>query len=296
MAVPNLQQQALPCRSIRRHFPWPTATSKVSSTQEEEDEDESTAAVPTSFTSSMEETSTLNLNININTRKPNPSSQQAPAAAHEGRRKKLLAAGIWILRFRSAVAAALRQQRDGRLGHRVVGTLFGHRRGSVNFVLQREHNSSPVFFVELATPITALVSEMASGGLVRIALECSKNDIIGTSREAVPSNSSTTRQLQLQLLEEPVWKAYCNGKQCGFAKRKEMGPRETKILKAVEPISMGAGILAGFNGSGAGAHGELMYMRAKFERVVGSRDSEAFYMMNPDSNGAPELSVYLLRV
>jgi hypothetical protein len=36
--------------------------------------------------------------------------------------------------------------------------------------------------------------------------------------------------------------------------------------------------------------------------VVGSRDSEAFYMMNPDSsssngiNGGPELSVYLLRV
>jgi uncharacterized protein (TIGR01570 family) len=47
-----------------------------------------------------------------------------------------------------------------------------------------------------------------------------------------------------------------------------------------------------------------MYMRARFERVVGSRDSEAFYMMNPDSGGGsnnnggggPELSVYLLRV
>jgi uncharacterized protein (TIGR01570 family) len=41
-----------------------------------------------------------------------------------------------------------------------------------------------------------------------------------------------------------------------------------------------------------------MYMRARFERVVGSRDSEAFYMMNPDCNngGGPELSVYLLRV
>jgi uncharacterized protein (TIGR01570 family) len=44
-------------------------------------------------------------------------------------------------------------------------------------------------------------------------------------------------------------------------------------------------------------------MRARFERVVGSKDSEAFYMMNPDSssssngiNGGPELSVYLLRV
>jgi uncharacterized protein (TIGR01570 family) len=39
-----------------------------------------------------------------------------------------------------------------------------------------------------------------------------------------------------------------------------------------------------------------MYMRAKFERVVGSRDSEAFYMINPDGNAGPELSIYLLRV
>lgn len=58
---------------------------------------------------------------------------------------------------------------------------------------------------------------------------------------------------------------------------------------------MGAGVLPG-NEAESGSDGELMYMRAKFERVVGSRDSEAFYMMNPDSNGAPELSIYLLRV
>ncbi|CAI0552624.1 unnamed protein product [Linum tenue] len=39
-----------------------------------------------------------------------------------------------------------------------------------------------------------------------------------------------------------------------------------------------------------------MYMRARFERVVGSKDSEAFYMMNPeDGSGGPELSLYLLR-
>ncbi len=54
---------------------------------------------------------------------------------------------------------------------------------------------------------------------------------------------------------------------------------------------MGTGVLPG-----DGDEGELMYMRAKFERIVGSRDSEAFYMMNPDNSGAPELSVYLLRL
>ncbi|KAI4319185.1 hypothetical protein MLD38_032816 [Melastoma candidum] len=70
---------------------------------------------------------------------------------------------------------------------------------------------------------------------------------------------------------------------------------------------MGAGVLPrvegdeegndkGNGGEGGEGEGEMMYMRAKFERIVGSRDSEAYYMMNPDRNGAPELSIYLLRV
>uniref|UniRef100_A0A0D3H1C7 Uncharacterized protein n=1 Tax=Oryza barthii TaxID=65489 RepID=A0A0D3H1C7_9ORYZ len=58
---------------------------------------------------------------------------------------------------------------------------------------------------------------------------------------------------------------------------------------------------------GAGPDGELTYMRARVERVVGSKDSEAFYMINPDDgsdNGgaagrdrecAPELSIFLVR-
>ncbi|KAA8542316.1 hypothetical protein F0562_023548 [Nyssa sinensis] len=103
------------------------------------------------------------------------------------------------------------------------------------------------------------------------------------------------RRKRQGLLEEPLWRTFCNGKKSGFATRRECGPKEWKVLKAVEPISMGAGVLPG-NGDGAENDGEIMYMRAKFERVVGSRDSEAFYMMNPDSNGAPELSIYLLRV
>ena len=50
------------------------------------------------------------------------------------------------------------------------------------------------------------------------------------------------------------------------------------------------------SGGGSGSDGELMYMRARFERVVGSKDSEAFYMMNPDGTGGPELSIFLLRI
>uniref|UniRef100_A0A0A8XX32 Uncharacterized protein n=1 Tax=Arundo donax TaxID=35708 RepID=A0A0A8XX32_ARUDO len=42
--------------------------------------------------------------------------------------------------------------------------------------------------------------------------------------------------------------------------------------------------------------GDLAYMRAHFDRVVGSRDSESFYMLNPDGNNGPELSIFFIRI
>lgn len=208
-------------------------------------------------------------------------SSVATASAHATRRK-LRAVAISRLRSALTVFGKNRSNTPFGLGSRVVGTLFGYRRGHVHFAFQKDPTSQEAFLIELATPISGLVREMASGS-VRIALECDKE------KEA--------EKKSLRLLEEPQWRTYCNGKKCGFANRRECGQKEWDILKAVEPISMGAGVIPGTdNGAEAGQEGELMYMRAKFERIVGSRDSEAFYMMNPDSNGAPELSVYLLRV
>ncbi|KAG5051662.1 hypothetical protein JHK87_003860 [Glycine soja] len=171
------------------------------------------------------------------------------------------------------------------LDMRVMGTLFGHRRDHVYFAFQEDPKLGPTFLVKLATRTSTLVREMASG-LVRIALECEKK------------KNATAK---VRLLEEPLWRTYCNGRKCGYANRRECGPHEWKILKAVEPISMGAGVLPVVCGNEAAgseeeASGEVMYMRAKYERVVGSRDSEAFYMMNPDASGGPELSIYLIRV
>ncbi|XP_028776388.1 protein MIZU-KUSSEI 1-like [Neltuma alba] len=172
----------------------------------------------------------------------------------------------------------------------LIGTLFGRRRGHVHLAFQWNPKSSPCFLIELATPTSVLIREMASG-LVRIALECEKK-------------AAAT----VELLEEPRWRAYCNGRKCGNANNKrECGEEEWKVLKVVEPMTMGAGVLPAAAGSvkgneAGGSEGELMYMRAKFERVVGSKDSEAFYMMNPDhhqannNGGSPELSIYLLRV
>ncbi|KAK3040204.1 hypothetical protein RJ639_028916 [Escallonia herrerae] len=244
--------------SSKRHFHW---SNKVSNEDEE---------VPTFNTSKTSEEEKKEKDAKVQA-----SSGPASVAAT---RKKLQA--IAVSRWRSVLTTLGKNRAHlaQGLGPRVIGTLFGYRRGHVHFAFQRDPNSQPAFMIELATPISGLVREMASG-LVRIALECDREE----------------EKKAMRLLEEPLWRTYCNGKKSGFATRRECGPREWKVLKAVQPISMGAGVLPG-NEDGAESEGEIMYMRAKFERVVGSRDSEAFYMMNPDSHGAPELSIYLLRV
>lgn len=229
------------------------------------------APIPKSVLSTIQEEKKESGGVGVN-----QESRSASAA-----RRKLQAIAVSRLKSMLSTFGRNRGHFQQGLGTRLVGTLFGYRRGHVHFAFQKDPTSQPVFLVELATPITGLVREMASG-LVRIALECDKDEEKKAAR----------------LIDQPLWRTYCNGKKCGFAARRECGAKEWEILKAVEPISMGAGVLPAGNGNGEGTNesGELMYMRAKFERVVGSRDSEAFYMMNPDSNGAPELSIYLLRV
>ncbi|CAN6207797.1 unnamed protein product [Urochloa humidicola] len=147
---------------------------------------------------------------------------------------------------------------------------------------------------------------MASG-LVRLALECEKDTQAPpppTPPQQQTASAGTHHQRRrprqaAALVEEATWRAYCNGRKCGYAVRRECGAEEWRVLRAVEPVSVGAGVLpdgGGCAAGGGGGEGDMMYMRAKFERVVGSRDSEAFYMVNPDGGGGPELSIYLLRV
>ncbi|XP_057517403.1 protein MIZU-KUSSEI 1-like [Amaranthus tricolor] len=256
-----------PLNMSKANFPW-SSSRKV---QNDETLDQTTQQIK----------DTLKPNHPLSDDNENPKSLMSK------RKKKLQA--ITISRIKSVLTALNLKKSSSNFPNlgscpKIVGTLFGYRKGHVHFVFQREHNSIPVFFIELATPITNLVKEMTSG-LVRIALECDKIE-----------QNHDQKCKRKRLLEEKVWRTYCNGKNCGFATKREIGDNEAKILKAIEPISMGAGVLPGFNGSGAGTEGELMYMRAHFERVVGSRDSEAFYMVNPDCHGAHELSIYLLRV
>uniref|UniRef100_A0A0E0L638 Protein MIZU-KUSSEI 1 n=1 Tax=Oryza punctata TaxID=4537 RepID=A0A0E0L638_ORYPU len=283
----------------RRHFKWPVLGKSYShgatrgdedymkSSEAEEEDDEATMAFSSVCPSFHSE--------DFVSPPKKPPRQQHPQQQHPPQRRKVRTA---VSRLRSALAAAVTgRHRQVGLGARLTGTLYGHRRGHVHLAFQLDPRACPALLLELAAPTAALVREMASG-LVRIALECERAK--GTPAPTLPTAAAAGGGKRL--LEETVWRAYCNGKSCGYAVRRECGAADWRVLRALEPVSMGAGVIPA--ASCGGGEGDVMYMRARFERVVGSRDSEAFYMMNPDStstssnssSGGPELSVYLLRV
>uniref|UniRef100_A0A1D1XPL0 Pleckstrin y domain-containing family M member 1 n=1 Tax=Anthurium amnicola TaxID=1678845 RepID=A0A1D1XPL0_9ARAE len=263
----------------KRHLPWPTKKSASGSGGDAHKREGGVDDSPLGFAAS----STGN------------GDDGRPAAAAAPKKKAP------VSRFRAAfMAAILHRPGSGTgpgLGSRVTGTLFGRRRGHVHFAFQVDPRSAPVLLLELATPTSGLVREMATG-LLRIALECEKKPYGAASDGGGTGGGKKGGAGARRLLEEPLWRTYCNGRKCGYAVRRECGPADWRVLRAVEPVSMGAGVLPAGDGEDdtSAAEGEMMYMRARFERVVGSRDSEAFYMMNPDGNGGPELSIYLLRV
>ncbi|XP_069143681.1 protein MIZU-KUSSEI 1 [Solanum lycopersicum] len=118
-----------------------------------------------------------------------------------------------------------------------------------------------------------LLQDMGSG-LVRIALECEKN-----------------HSEKLKLIDEPIWTMYCNGRKVGYAVKRGPTEDDLKVMQNLHAVSMGAGVLPSES-----SEGELTYMRAFFERTVGSKDSETYYMMNPNGTSGPELSIFFVRI
>ncbi|XP_021284681.1 protein MIZU-KUSSEI 1 [Herrania umbratica] len=158
-----------------------------------------------------------------------------------------------------------------------TGTIFGYRKGRVCLAIQDDPHCVPMFVIELPMLTSALQKEMASD-IVRIALE------------------SETKTHKKKVLEEFVWAVYCNGRKMGYSiRRKQLSEDELHVMQLLRGVSMGAGVLPSPNEKETAADGELTYMRARFERVVGSKDSEALYMINPDGAPGPELSIFFVR-
>ncbi|KAG6573767.1 Protein MIZU-KUSSEI 1, partial [Cucurbita argyrosperma subsp. sororia] len=169
---------------------------------------------------------------------------------------------------------------DGHVhgGDRITGTIFGYRKSRVNLVFQESPRCLPILILELAIPTGKLLRDMGVG-LVRLALECEKR----------PSEKR-------KILEEPIWTLYCNGKKSGYGVRRDPSEEDLKIMQTLNAVSMGAGVIPAEDAAETVDGDQLTYMRVDFERVTGSKDSETFYMMNPESNNGGELSVFLVRI
>ncbi|ERN11425.1 hypothetical protein AMTRI_Chr03g43550 [Amborella trichopoda] len=161
-------------------------------------------------------------------------------------------------------------------GSTITGTFFGYRRGRVSFCLQDSSRGQPLLLLEFALPTSYLAREMRQG-LLRITLECNKN------RSCVDGS----------LFGVPVWSMYCNGRRTGFAVRRQATEADFAILRFMRSVSVGAGVLPSVDLKPE--EGELMYLRASFERVVGSQDSESFHMIDPVGCSGQELSIFMLR-
>ncbi|GKV39659.1 hypothetical protein SLEP1_g47397 [Rubroshorea leprosula] len=158
-------------------------------------------------------------------------------------------------------------------GMRMTGTLFGHQRARINLAIHENSRSLPILLLELAIPTEKLLKDMRLG-LIRIALECEKR----------PSE-------KISVLDEPIWTLYCNGRKAGYAVKREPGEEDLMVMQHLYAVSMGAGVLPAEN-----QDGQLTYLRANFQRIIGSKDSETYYMMNPDMNSGPELSIFFIRI
>lgn len=155
-------------------------------------------------------------------------------------------------------------------------TLFGYRKGRLCLAIQEDPHRQPVFVIELPMLTTALHREMASD-MLRIALE------------------TDTKSHKKKLLEEFVWAVYCNGRKVGYSiRRKNMSEDEAHVMQLLRGVSMGAGVLPSLSDT---PDGDFTYIRARFDRVVGSKDSESFYMINPEGASSPqELTIFFLRL
>ncbi|GMI99426.1 hypothetical protein like AT5G65340 [Hibiscus trionum] len=165
----------------------------------------------------------------------------------------------------------------------ITGTIFGYRRGKASFCIQANpmsNSNNPVLLLEFPVPTAVLAREM-KGGILRVALECTAGSGNGSG------NSES-------VLSTPVWTMYCNGRKVGYAVKRKPTKADMDALRLMSSVVVGAGLISGKE---LDHHhdDELMYLRANFESVRSSADSESFHLIDPDGNIGQELSIFFYR-
>ncbi|XP_040385925.1 protein MIZU-KUSSEI 1-like [Oryza brachyantha] len=175
---------------------------------------------------------------------------------------------------------------------RTTGTLYGHRRARITIAFHDSPGSPPALLLEIGVPTSKFIQDVSAAGMVRVTLECDKQQPPPPHPHPHPAAGDP---LPRRLLDEPVWSAEVNGESVGYAARREATEADERVMRLLYATSMGAGVLPAA-GDPAPADGEVTYMRAHFDRVVGSKDAETYYMHNPEGSATgPELTIFFIR-
>ncbi|KAI3804320.1 hypothetical protein L1987_25769 [Smallanthus sonchifolius] len=208
---------------------------------------------------------------------PPPSKSLLRSSYKKGKQTKVFRVVRSVVRSFPIVKHTLP---DGHRTNCVTGTLYGYREGRVTLAIQENPKTFPIMVLELELTTDVLQNEM-SLGMVRIALECEKH--LDKDKDKV------------KLLEEPLWTMFFNGKKGGLGVKRDATEEDLHVIELLRAVLMGGGVLPG-KVDVEGSDGEMAYMRAHFDRVVGSKDSETLYMLSPDGNNGPELSIFFVRI
>ncbi|XP_076936093.1 protein MIZU-KUSSEI 1-like [Bidens hawaiensis] len=206
-----------------------------------------------------------------------PTNSLLRSSYKRGKKTKVFRVVRSVFRSFPVVKHASNKIQDGNRNC-VTGTLYGYSEGRVTLAIQENPKTLPIVILELELTTDVLQYEM-SLGMVRIALECEKH----------------LDKDKVKLFEEPSWTMFFNGKKGGLGVKREATEEDLHVNELLRPVLMGAGVLPDKFES-EGSDGELAYMRAHFDRVVGSKDSETLYMLSPDGNNGPELSIFFVRI
>ncbi|GJN37912.1 hypothetical protein PR202_gb26912 [Eleusine coracana subsp. coracana] len=172
-----------------------------------------------------------------------------------------------------------------------TGTLYGHRRARITLAFHETPAAPPCLLLEICVPTAKFIQDVsAAGTMVRVTLECDRKQPPQLSQQ----HHQNHQQHSVPLLDEPLWAAEVNGESVGYAARREATERDERVMQMLHATSMGAGVLPAEMAHPA--DGELTYMRVHFDRVVGSKDAETYYMHNPEGGDtAPELTIFFIR-
>ncbi|CAN6459887.1 unnamed protein product [Victoria cruziana] len=161
----------------------------------------------------------------------------------------------------------------GNGGTIFTGTFYGRRNKRAYLCLQEHPKARPSLLLELPVLTSYLAVEMEDG-ILRLVLQCNRAE----------SGSP--------VWNVPIWTAVCNGRKIGFAERKQLQEEDGLLLKSMEPVSAGAGMLPAKKAS---EDDPVVYLRAMFSRVVGSAGSESFHMIHPAGCTGQVLSIFMTR-